>query len=217
MLDVRGDLEALVAETHRQVEQRALEREAAAERSAEEALDEARRDATATLEQERRRSRQDAAETRRRLLALGSMQAKREGVERREALLDAVWQAARSELEALAADPERYLPVLRRLARAASAALAAPAVELASDARGQRLLSDDRLLAWGREDGVRYRRAAAPAALGPGLEARAGALRVDASFETRLDQARQHLREATLALLLENAADAAAPDDGGVP
>lgn len=195
MLDLHGDLEALLAEAHRRAEQRALEREAAAARHAEELLRAADEAAGRALEERRVHTRAVVAALRERVLALGEMAAQRAALERREALLDAVWDAAGRRLEELANDPPRYLAALRGLARLAARTLGAADIELVSDARGQALLTAERLAAWGSEDGVRYLAAAAPGERGAGLEARAGRLRFDGSFDTRLGRARSALRE----------------------
>lgn len=221
MFEVRGDLEALVAEAHRRVEQRALDQEASAERRATQALDEAEGAATALLAEARARAAEAAAEARHRLLAQGEMRAKRAAIERREALLDAVWERAREELAALPGDAERYLGTLRRLAALAARRLASGDVTLASEPRGHALMTPARLAAWGAEDGVRYRLASDPLSIEGGLQASAGRLRVDASFETRLEEARRTLREPTLALLLaapgtdQDAGSGGAPEAGG--
>jgi vacuolar-type H+-ATPase subunit E/Vma4 len=207
MLDVRGDLEALVAEAHRRVEQRALEREAAAERRSTETLNEARDAAAAIVHDHRQRTEAEAADLRERVLALGEMRSKRVALEQREALLDTVWNAARARLAALPDDRRRYLATLRRLAALAARGLGVGEVELASEVRGHDLLTPERLEAWGTEDGVRYRRAAAPVPMMGGLVASSDRLRVDVSFDTRLQVAREELRERTAALLLEGDAD----------
>lgn len=220
MFDVRGDLEALVAEAHRRVEQRALDEEATARSRATQVLDEAEEGATALLGEARARAASAAAETRRRLLAQGEMQAKRTTLERREVLLEAVLERAREELVALPDDTERYLRTLRRLAALAAVRLAETDVTLTSEPRGHALLTPDRLAAWGAEDGVRYRRAPESLPLLGGLEASAGRLHVDASFETRLEEAWRTLREPTLALLLAGPGTEAGPDpaaEGGTP
>jgi vacuolar-type H+-ATPase subunit E/Vma4 len=203
MFEVRGDLEALVAEAHRRVEQRALEHEASAEHRAAQTLSEAEVTATALLAEARTRTAEVAAEARHRLLAQGEMRAKRTAIERREALLDAVWERAREELIALPGDEELYLGTLRRLAALAAWRLASSEVTLASEPRGRALMTPPRLAAWGSEDGVRYRLAPEPLAIVGGLRASAGRLHVDASFEARLEEARRTLREPTLALLLD--------------
>jgi vacuolar-type H+-ATPase subunit E/Vma4 len=210
MLDVRGDLEALVAEAHRRVEQHALEQEASADRRSAEALDEARQAVAAILHDHRERTRSEASEVRAHVLALGEMRSKRVALEQREALLDAVWSAATARLAVLPDDPRRYLATLRRLAALAARNLRAAEVELASEVRGHDLLTPDRLEAWSTEDGVRYQRAAAPVAMMGGLVAGAGRLRVDSSFDTRLRIAREELREAATARLLGNDVEAQA-------
>lgn len=217
MAELHGDLEALLAEAHRRAEQRALEREAAAARRAEEILHGANEAAEEILEERRVHSRTASEALRERLLALGEMAAKRAMLVGRERLLDAVWEAARAQLDACAAAPERYLPALRDLARVAARTLAADEVELASDVRGHALLSTERLAAWGREDGVRYRRADDPIAISGGLEARAGRLRFDGSFETRLEQAREALREEIAALLTAPPREPSAATEGSAP
>lgn len=213
LLDLHGDLEALVAEAQRRVEQRALEREAAAARRASEILDGADHDAAHTLEEHHDRARVEADALHERLLAVGEMRAQRLMVEHREALLDAVWEAAGKRLEALTRDPSAYLATLRRLATLAARTLACEDITLATDPRGRALLGPERLEAWGREDGVRYRLAGAPLEAAGGLEASAGRLRFDATFEARLAHAREALREAVAARLL---GAAAAGGRGGV-
>ncbi len=202
MLDVRGDLEALVAEAHRRVEQNALDKEASADRRSAEALDEARNAVAAILHDHRERTRTEASEARAHVLALGEMRSKRVALEQREALLDAVWSAATARLEELPDDGRRYLATLRRLAALAARNLRAAEVELSSEVRGHDLLTPERLEAWGAEDDVHYRRAAAPVAMMGGLMASAGRLRVDSSFDTRLQIAREELREVATARLL---------------
>ncbi len=213
MFDVRGDLEALVAEAHRRVEQRALEHEASADHRAAQTLSEAEAAAAALRAEASTRAADAAAEARHRLLAQGEMRAKRAAIQRRETLLEAVWDHAREELSALPGDPERYLATLRRLAALAARRLAASEVTLASDARGHALLTPSRLAAWGAEDGVRYRLAPEPIPVLGGLQASAGRLHVDATFETRLEEARRTLREPILTLLLEGPG----PASGGPP
>lgn len=217
MTDLHGDLEALLAEAHRRAEQRALEREAVAARRAEEIVQSANEAAKRTLDERRVHSRAGADALRERLLALGEMAAQRVMLTRREAMLDAVWDAARARLEACAGTPERYLNALRSLARLGSRTLAAEEVELASDARGHALLTPERLAAWGREDGTRYRRAVGPVPISGGLVARAGRLRFDGSFETRLEQARSALRDELVAWLVVEPEAASAPADGSAP
>lgn len=194
MSDLHGDLEALLAEAHRRAEQRALEREAAAARQADELLAGAEEAARRTLDERHLHADAEAGALRERLLALGDMAAKRVMLTRREALMDSVWDAAREHLRATADDPESYLAALRGLARLGARTLLTSEVELASDARGHALLTPDRLELWGRQDGVRYRRADAPIGIRGGIEARAGRLRFDGSFDARLEQARGALR-----------------------
>lgn len=217
MLDLRGDLEALLAEAQRRVEQRALEREAAAARRAAEILEGADADAAHTLEERHDRARLEADALRERLLAVGEMKARRLMVEHREALLDDVWEGAGRRLEALTRDASSYLATLRRLAALAARTLACDDIELAAEPRGRALLTAERLEAWGREDGVRYRLAEAPLDASGGLEASAGRLRFDGTFDARLGHAREALREAVASRLLGAAAGAsraAANGDG---
>lgn len=214
MADLHGDIEALLAEAHRRAEQRALEREAAAARRAEEVLASANDAVRRTLDARRAQTLTETDAARERVLALGRMAAQRAMLVGREALLERVWDEARRRLQACAEDPERYLEALRRLARLASHALPPGDLELASDARGHALLTPDRLGAWSREDGVRYDAAAGPADIDGGLVARAGRLRFDGSFETRLQQARSVLREDVAARLASAAEPAARAGDG---
>lgn len=209
MSELHGDLDALVTEVHRRVEQRALERSAMAERRVREVLEQADEEAADVVRQRARTAAVEAAELRERARARTRMDAERSRLRQREALLEKVWAQAQAALEDLADDRLRYSGALRELARLASAALASDEVTLASDARGRALLTPERLAAWGREDGVRYRladpRTADLAPLGAGLEARAGRLVCDLTFATRLQAARGALREATMARLLAGA------------
>lgn len=202
MSDLHGDLEALIAEAHRQVEQQALEQEAEAATRADELLAEADEEARHTLDERAEHARSEAEALERRILALAEVETKREALRTREDLLDAVWRAAEARLRDLPNDPERYLPVLRKLAGLAARTLASSELELASEPRGNALLTPERLTAWGREDGVAYRLAPEPLASFGGLEGRAGRTRFDATFETRLAQAEQALRESTAERLL---------------
>lgn len=215
MLDLRGDLEALVAEAQRRVEQRALEREAAAARRAAEILERADADAAQLLEERRGRAGLEADALRERLLAVGEMRAQRLMLERREALLDSVWEEAGRRLEALTRDPSAYLATLRRLAALAARTLACEVVELAAEPRARDLLSPERLEAWSREDGVHYRLVGDPLAASGGLAASAGRLRFDGTFEARLAHARETLREAVAARLLADAGVDASRADAG--
>lgn len=204
MSDLHGDLDALVTEVHRRVEQRALERVSMAERRAQEVVERAAEEATRTLAERARRSGTEVEALRARGRARARMDAERAALQAREELLEQVWRAAERELETLTTERERYLSALRRLVRLASATLAAPDVTLASDPIGRALLTPERLEAWGREDGVDYRLADGPPTF-PGVEARAGRLACDATFATRLDEARTTLRETVARRLLGEA------------
>lgn len=218
MAELHGDLEALLAEAQRRAEQRALERETAADRRAEEMLAGADEAAAQTLDERRAHTQAESSTLRERLLARGDMAVQRAMLTHREALLDRVWEAAWAGLQARANVPERYLTALRSLARLAARTLRAPDIELASDARGHALLTPERLAAWGRDDGVRYTAAAGPIDIAGGLEARAGRLRFDGTFATRLQQARTALREDVAARLLSGLdGDAAGRDGNAAP
>lgn len=207
MSDLHGDLDALVTEVHRRVEQRALERVSMAERRAREVLERADEEAARTVAERARRSGSEVEVLRARGRARARMDTERASLRAREELLEQVWRAAERELAALAADPERYLAALRRLARLAAATLAATDVTLATDEAGRALLTPERLEAWGREDGVRYGLADDPAT-SPGVEARAGRVACDATFATRLSEARTTLRETVARRLLGEEGDA---------
>ena len=217
MPELHGDLDALVTEVHRRVEQRALEREAMAEKRAQELLERADEEVRRTLRSARERAHAQAEELRMRARARAEMEAKRIALRSREELLESVWSGAREALVRLCADPATYRATLRRLARMACAALGAPEIVLASDAHGRALLTEDTLDGWGREDGVRYLPAEAPLEGRHGLEASAGRLRCDLSFETRLDEAREMLRDETAARLMPAAPPTLEADGGETP
>lgn len=232
-MDLHGDLEALLTEVHRRAEQRALERESAAEARARQVISEAQTEAEADARTRLEEARGEARELRRRLNAQHELERQRAALAAREERIEAVWAAAEARLHELAGEPEAYRAVLERLALMAADTLAGPGrpeedpagaagasegppgaprrarpataaaapeappptLTLAADASGAALLDTDTLERLARRGPARFVLAEERLPGWGGLEAGAGRLRADLTFDTRLDQARRALRE----------------------
>jgi vacuolar-type H+-ATPase subunit E/Vma4 len=203
MPELIGDVDELVSLIRRSATQSVLDaREEARQES--EAI---RKSATEEIEQIQAEANvaaeREAEALHRRALAQAALDIQRQHLQRREALLDSVWDEAERRLRLLVDSP-RYVAVLKRLALEAAPVLAADTVVLAADAKGDDLLTPERLAEWGAEAGTTFRRAAQPADTWGGLFAadEAGRRVVDNSFPNRLAFALEELRE-QVAVLME--------------
>lgn len=212
MNDARGNLEDLVADVRRRAEQRGLAIEATAEARARavEAEGAARTDAART--EARAACAARTAEQRRQQLARADLDHRRRRLDAREAHLERVWQEAAAALTALAAGPGGDA-ARAALARDAARRLGAAEATVVLDPDAFARLGDDDVAAWSEPGGPRLRKAPAPLARGHGARVQAGRASVDATFEGRLERAREVLRGRVAALLGDAAAAAAASED----
>ncbi len=194
MAAILGDPEALAAEVSKRANHRAVEiAEKAARRAA--AILEAAKEETETI----RRQSADAAERQlaaltRRDSARAELEAQRRFIVLREAPILQVWQKAEEQLRDLVHQPN-YVDVLKGCALAAAHELGVSELLLAADPVGHNLLSPEILEQWSKEAGVRFLRAAEPAATWGGLLATSGRTRFDATFPTQFALAQETLRE----------------------
>jgi len=197
---LRGNLDELVAQVRRRAEQRALGLEASTEAKAEEIVEEGAERAEAiraTVQAEGRRAAEEAC---RQCLAVADLERRRRRLEAREARLSRVWEAARVRLLELAeggVDPD----TLARLARHAARELGTEEVTVRLDEASSDHVDDEDVAGWAEEDGPALRRDPEPLTRRHGVIAHAGRASIDATFEGRLEQAREHLRAEIDALL----------------
>ncbi len=196
MPEVLGDLDELLAVIRRTAQQKALNEVAEAQQRAERILQQAQAEAQRIREDTLARARKQAAQERRRRLAQAALEVQHRRLEAREALLNRVWAEAERRLRALPAQPD-YPAVLQRLAYLAAGILGTGRITLAADPQGHAALTPERLAAWSQEAGVTFERAPQPADTWGGLIAvhEDGRRQVDATFPTRLELAREELRE----------------------
>jgi len=202
MPEVIGDLEALLAEVHRRTEQRAFGLEQEAKQRVLELLEQADAEAKEAAEVLARQAQGRETELRRQLLAQSELEVKRRLIEAREALLEGVWREAETRLRQLPEDPS-YPETLRRLTLAATQELGQKHLLLAADPRGHELLTPQRLAAWSKEADACLERASQAMDSWGGLQLHCGRRRYDATFASRLELARQVLREEVFALLTD--------------
>jgi len=158
-----------------------------------------------TLEEARRQ----ADEKRRERLTEAAHEAKRRRLMAREEVLGQAWDQAESELRRLV-DRDEYAQVLRRLAWQAVQTLGAGRIALATDSKGQDLMTGELLTTWGNEASedfgapVEFERASEPLDTWGGLVAskEGGRKRMDARFSSRLETARSELRDAVFHRLM---------------
>lgn len=200
MNGLRGDLDVLVAQVRRRAEQRALGLEASTEANAEEILEEAAERAEAIRATIRAEGRRAAEEACRQCLAVADLERRRRRLEAREARLSRVWEAARERLLELA-DGGIDAGTLARLARHAASELGAGEVAVRLDEASLKNVGDDDVAGWAEEDGPALRRDPEPLPRRHGVVAHAGRASIDATFEGRLEQARERLRAEIDALL----------------
>lgn len=212
MSGLRGNLDELVAQVRRRAEQRALGLEASTESNAQEILEEAAERAEAiraTIQEEGRRTAEEAC---RQCLAVADLERRRRRLEAREARLSRVWEAAHDRLLELAEggiDPG----TLARLARHAASELGADEVTVRLDEASLDHVDDDDVAGWAEDDGPALRRDPEPLPRRHGVIAHAGRASIDATFEGRLQQARERLRAEIDALLTDARPTDARPTD----
>jgi vacuolar-type H+-ATPase subunit E/Vma4 len=206
MAEVIGNVENLAAIIRRSAQQQALSEEADARSFAQQKLASAKKQAAEIKESMMIQARRQAEEEARRIGAQANLEAQRQRLHAREALLDTVWRSAENRLRDQPKQPA-YADLLKRLAVFAAHILGPGSIRLAADPTGHALLTTECLERWTQEIAqdlpVTFVRAAQPAATWGGLVATAedGRRQVDATFPTRLSLAQESLRERVAALL----------------
>lgn len=203
MARIIGDLDALAATVENVARSEAKDHLAKAERQAEEIRAGAEEKAARVREELVNEARAHVELERRQRMAEARLTAKRNRLSAREEYLDDVWEQAEARLRDLV-ESDDYADVLRRLAWLAVETLGAGRLVLAADPGGHELLTEQRLRLWQEEArdtfgiSITFERAAEPAETWGGLiaEQADGRRRLDATFPTRLQIAREEVRDA---------------------
>jgi vacuolar-type H+-ATPase subunit E/Vma4 len=196
MPELIGDVDELIGLIRRSATQSALDAQEEARQKTQKILDDAAQKIDQIRAQAQIEAEHNADVEHRRTLAQTDLEIQRRHLECREALLEQAWETAETRLRELVHDPD-YEEVLQRLANAAAAVLDRQSVLLAADSDGHKLLTPERLAAWGEQSPFDFRRQEQPAKTWGGLIAadESGRCLVDNSFDVRLKLARNELRE----------------------
>lgn len=187
----------------REMKQNAREK---AERIRRDAWEKADRKREEILERARNRAR----DIRRRRKVDVTREEKQAYLHARQDILDEVWKRAEAELRDLTENEDAYAAVLEQLAVSGVRMMGPGERTLAADEKGQSLLSEDRLLDWGRKAGeavggkVHFTRADDPLKTWGGLVITdtGGRRRVDATFASRLETARSDIPSEIMEILV---------------
>jgi vacuolar-type H+-ATPase subunit E/Vma4 len=208
MTELLGNLEELIADVRRRAEQRALAIEAAADHEARRIEAETEARVQAAREEAARTCAEAAEATRRERHAQADLEHRTRRLDARERRLNAVWTAAKEQLERLAATPAGDA-ALAAICRDAARRLRADVATVVLDpARHARFTAED-VAGWAAPGGPALELDPTPSSGGPGVLVRAGRATVDATIAERLAQARQQLRGEVEALLQGGAAGGA--------
>jgi vacuolar-type H+-ATPase subunit E/Vma4 len=207
-----GDVDELIAAIERAARSEISSRRGDGDRQVESILAQARERAERIGEEILAPARREAEQERRRRRAAAAREAEEEYLRAREDLLAEVWERGAARLEELVGDTDRYAEILRRLALEGARRLEAEQLTLASDERGHRLLTQQRLREWGEQLGAEqeremsFERADEPLAGPAGLVVleTGGRRRVDLTFPTQLRHARQEIRERIFRRMVES-------------
>jgi V/A-type H+-transporting ATPase subunit E len=191
---ILGNPEALVAEVIRRAQHRAAEIAEEARRQAAAVLENAKKESESIRRQSEQAAERQVAAVIRRDSARAELEALRRFIMLREKPIDRIWQAAEERLRHLVRQPG-YRDILKRCALRAARELGARELELAADAAGHKLLSQETLEQWSQEAVVQFHPALEPASTWGGILAASGRLRFDATFPTQLALAQVILRE----------------------
>jgi vacuolar-type H+-ATPase subunit E/Vma4 len=202
MAAILGDPEALASEVSKRAHHRAVEIAEEASRSATALLQGAKEESDAIRKQSAEAAERQLAALARRNSARADLQAQRRLIVLREAPIQQVWQTAEEQLRGLVRQPI-YLDVLKRCALAAARELGVSELVLAADPVGHEVLSQEVLVQWSKEAGVRFLRAGQPAATWGGLLASSGRTRFDATFPTQFALAKETGREKVFQILTQ--------------
>jgi V/A-type H+-transporting ATPase subunit E len=189
---------AVLHEAQAEAEQILADAKAKADIVLRRAQEQAETEREAILEQ----ARQEAENLRSEAIAAAELQARTMLLERREKLLDHVFETARQRLPTI---PEwtDYDEIVRQLVREAVARLGADAVRIHTDAQTQKLLSDDGLAELSDELGVQLQ-LGAPLERGTGVTAETvdGHRQYDNTLQARLNRQQDVLRSPVYSILM---------------
>lgn len=211
MKGIIGDVDDLVTTIRHVARAQSQSKKTEAERQAEKILADARQQADHIRQEILNRAQAQAEAEHRQLVAQAIADARHTYLTKREELLNQVWQHAEESLRSLSDEAETYAEVLGQLAQLAAQTLKSEHLILAADPKGHKLLTEKRLEKWGKaaseagEMSVTFEQAAEPLDAWAGLiiyEAD-GRRRIDATFSTRLDMARDEIREAIFKQLVQ--------------
>lgn len=147
-------------------------------------------------------ARQEAEHIRSEAIAVAQLQARTLQLERREKLLDSVFEAARQRLPAVQQWTD-YDKIVRQLIREAAARLGADAVRIRADAQTQKLLPDDVLAGLSEELGVQLQLGATlERGVGVMAETVDGHRQYDNTLQARLSRQQDALRSPVYRLLM---------------
>jgi vacuolar-type H+-ATPase subunit E/Vma4 len=194
MKSVEENLQALsrsvLHDARAESEQMLADAKAKAEAVRQSAAEQAKSEREAILAQ----ARQEAERIRSEAIAAAEMRARTLQLERREKLLDSVFEAARGRLPAVQQWTD-YEQIVRQLVREAVAHLGAGAVQVRTDAKTQKLLSDDLLAELSEELNVQLQRGATlERGVGVIAETVDGHRQYDNTLQTRLSRQKDALR-----------------------
>jgi len=183
-----------------------------AENKAEQIRDEAQQRAGRKREEILQKARSQIKEMRKKRRVKVSRKVTRNYLNEREALLDEVWKQAESRLRSLTDESSDYADVLKQLALSAARILGPGELALAADAKGHKLLTRERREAWSREAeesleaSFSFARAEDPLDIWGGLMVtdQKTRRRVDSTFPTRLELAKDEIRGEVLRQLVES-------------
>jgi len=158
--------------------------------------------AAAEREEILRRARQEADHIRRQAIASAQLQARKLQLERREKLLNNVFDAVQQRLPSVQQWSD-YDQIVRRLIREAVAHLATDEVHIRADEQTQKLLTDEVLAELSKELGVQLQ-LGTPLEHGTGVIAETvdGRRQYDNTLEARLNRQQGELRSAVYRLLM---------------
>ncbi len=202
MSEIRGDVNALVAQVHRRAEQRALALETQTSAQVEQIESEGEARAAALEAELIEMARVASRDVRGRRLAVADLRRRRRRIEAREARLERVWTGAAAELRRREGGSDTR-GALAALARDAGHRLGGDEVQIRLDAGRLAQVTAQDVAGWSDAAGPRLILDPRPIERGHGVIASAGRVSVDATFEGRLARARERLRDEIAGLLSE--------------
>lgn len=213
MAEMIGNLDDLITAIEHTARGEIQHKQSETGQQAEQILNEAREEGERIRQEILQRAGKQAEKKRQQQLAQAMDTAKQNYLTTREELLDQVWRQAEQKLRNLPDHSEAYVEALERLARLAAQTIAADHLILKVDPKGHRLLTNERLEAWSQsvsenlERPVTFERAFDPADSWGGMLVleKGGRRQVDATLATRLEIAREEIRDRIFNHLVQEA------------